>query len=141
MQISEIAEENEQLLTKLSDQQNLVQEKQELVDQLDQLREDNEINKQTLEYFNNDMIPTMKSQFVILQQQVIGSNQENHKLHVENGILKGNHEQKIEHYQTQNKILEDKIAQLNAEFKTASEDQIQFQNKIEGLSLQLNHKA
>lgn len=64
--MKEVQEENEEMLTKLSTQDKLLIDKEDLIEKLQQQQEEIENSQKALEYYQNDMIPEIKKNTVKL---------------------------------------------------------------------------
>ena len=103
--MKELQEESEEMLTKLSAQDKLLIEKEDLKEKLQQMQEDYENSQKALEYYQNDMIPDIKKNTSRLQVEMDQLQNQNKKLQVENEKLRGSFDDRIKHFERENESL------------------------------------
>ena len=89
-QIQQLADENEQMLTKMADYDVLASEKLDLAQQLEQVREELTTQNSAVDYYQSNVIPDIKKHSEKFKAQMEDVIVENNKLRSENEGLKGN---------------------------------------------------
>ena len=99
------------MLTKLSAQDKLLIEKENVEEKLQQVNDEFENSQKAIEYYQNDVIPEIQKQMATLKVQMDQCSEENEKLKVENVTLRGSFDDRIKHFETENQALRQETIQ------------------------------
>ena len=89
-QVKQLQEENEEYLGKLSKQDELVDENQQLIEKIREMKEELENNQKAVDYYQNDMLPSITKNTRTLDEQCAKLLEEIAVLKADNQCLKEN---------------------------------------------------
>ena len=88
--ILQLQEENEEILAKLAQWNQLEQDRDEIARRLEEIEEEYSNSQKALEYYQTDMIPHIKRNTELLQKEIENLQTQNESLRNENQQLRGN---------------------------------------------------
>ena len=89
IQLQQSQEENDQILAKLAQQDEVINKNEELRSKLESMQEELEASQKACDYYQTDMLPEIRKQTDILGQKILGMEKENQRLIDENKGLQG----------------------------------------------------
>lgn len=140
-QISQLKEENDDILLKLTNQDEIQIKLDQVTEELEKEREDHESTKKSLDYFQNDMLPSLEKQFHDAKAHTQELRNENARLMIENRNFKGSIEDKLKHYEDENIKLKNEKAEADVQSQFAMNENKDLREKIESINNSLNLKT
>ena len=114
-----LMEDNEEILAKLASQDAELAEKDELQGKMQSMQEELENSQKACEYYQNDVLPEIRTETDKLKVAMTELTKENNNLRNENSALKGSNDDKMKHLENENSRLQQLYDQTLADITSA----------------------
>jgi predicted S18 family serine protease len=140
-QLKNLTDENEDMLSKLAQQEKIEGDYEELKQKLESVMEELESSQKACEYYQHDMIPDIKRNTEKMHLEMQEQIKRNQVLVAENQGLKGSMNDKLKHFEAENCSLKAELEIATDELEAAEKRVSEQKESISSISKSLNIKT